>query len=624
MNGGKKVDPKRIAELLGLKKVPESFTIEQLNQAEAAARENFASAKADNDFDGASAAAEEIKSIATQRDEAVTAAQTAAEKFAALEAELPEPVASDQPDDAEADDDKADEAEEPAGTPDPVEPEVVVAEPEKVAVAASVPDPVPSPSPTPEIINPVLAATPAPAPEPEATPAPAPRRPVQPPSSPAPAPRQDTTVTLTAAGDVKDHSAGQNMKPEALGPAFVAAAESMLKGKSLGRKTIATLGWSYPEDRTLRHRDSIEANTAKINEVVAAAQEQTSKTLKAIMAADPRDTAQLDELTAEGGLCAPVNVRYEIFTVGTTDRPLRDSYTRFGATRGGIRFNAPPTLRSIRTSTPNGVMVITEEDDTTGSRYPKDCLVVDCGADTEVTVQAIPLCVQTGTWDKLFFPENFQATWGLARVLHSRIAEETLWTRMETLSTAVTGGEGLGAVPDALSALDRALAQYRWRHRISPQTPLRIRTQAWVQDLFRADLARRAPGDSTLAVSNGEIARYFAARNAAVSYALDANTPGGVNGDFQAAGGLNPWPDSVEFNISIDGTFLFLDGPSLDFGTEIRDMDMIRNNDVGAFMETFENLAFVGPEAVHLSLDICPDGTTAGPDSDYAPCTSGS
>lgn len=583
-----------IQTLLGLKSAPEDITDEQLAEAERIAREAFTAAKEAGEFEDAKAAVENVKAVVAEREARTASAEEAASKMAELEAELPEVAVETETET----DPEPEPAPEPEPDPEP-EPEVV-AEPEKVTVAADA--------------APVEVVVEEPKPEPK-------RQKVTPKSSAPPAPKAPV-VTITAGGDLQGISAGQSLDPRKLGEVFASAADAQKGSKASGRKTIATIHRSeYPEERNLSHRSSVDVNTEKINNAVREAQEQTTKQLKAIMASS--DPVELEELTAEGGLCAPVNVRYDIFTTGTTSRPLKDSFTRFGATRGGIRYNAPPTLASIT----DGIQITLESEDASGTRYPKPCLRIGCGADTEVAVSAISLCMTAGNYDRLFFPENFEAWWGLGKVAFAREAEENLWARMETLSTAVTAVaplNELSAVPDILASTDRAIAQYRWRHRIAPETPLRLRTQAWVRDYMRADLARRMPGDSTLAVTNGELARYFAARNVATTWVLDANSPGGVSGDVQGAGGLNPWPDSVELNISIDGVFLYLDGPELNFGTEIRDFDQILDNDMGAFMEEFEELALVGPTPVHLIVDTCPAGKVSGQEDDYNPCTSGS
>lgn len=579
---------KTIKELLGLSSLPKGeglvgFTDEQLSQARDEARKIASYAKDTRNIDDLRVSVEAFETISTEITERTENAAAVDRDIDALSSRI---TADSDPTDPPAEPD-------PAGEPEPeveVVAEVTVTEPapvaEPVLVTAAVPDPTVSP-----------ASTPA-----------------------------ETPISLTAAGDVQGVSAGQTMSPTIVAGAMQAKAAAIAVSPSNGRWPVGHMDWldGYKaENRFLDEEDSAAVNTRKINAVVAAAQEQTRESLDRIIW--ETDPSRLAALVAAGGLCAPVNVRYEIFTVGTTARPLRDSLTRFGATRGGIRFNSPPTLQGDIAGT-SAVNIYTEEADTNSTGYPKGCLTVGCGADNEVTVDAITLCMIVGNYNRMFFGENFTAWWGLGRVQHARVAEDKAWDALDTLSTNVGAGEGLGASVDTLAQIERAATQYRDRHRIDPSTPLRLRAPAFLRNIMRVDLTRRPTGDSTMAVSDAEIARFFAVRNIAVTWVLDGQIAGGTSGYNQGAGPLNPWPSTVDVNLAIDGTFLFLDGGSLDFGTEIRDFTLIRTNDSAAFMETFEAVAFVGPEALQITLNICPDGTTSAPDLTTAQlvCATGS
>lgn len=572
----------RIAALLGLDSAPEGedltgFSADQLDKAEKTAQKQFAAARKDRDVEAATAAVEEIEAVGAEKTKRAELSAKVDEELAALEARTT-PVAEDPtPDPTPAD---------PEPTPAPVEP-------------------TPTPEPTPE---PVVAAAP---PEPEPTPA-----------VPAPSPSPVNTtplVVVTAAGDVQNHSAGAVMTMEHVGPAFKSKSEAILAAKDGSRKGIAHMDWldQYrTENRFLDERDNSDVNTEKINAVIADAQARTAENLRAIVAAGRKnDKDEIRSLTAAGGLCAPVNVRYEVYQVGSTARPIRDGLTRFGATRGGIRFNSPPVLSDLAT----GVNVYTHANDVSGYGAGKGCVRIGCGADKEVKVSNIPLCMIVGNYQRMYFPENFAAWWALGNVQHSRKAEQTLWDRMVTLSTSVTTAEHFGATRDVLASVTRAAIQYRNRFRIDRETPLRILLPDWAEDLMLTDLARQEPGDAALEVTDADLVRYFAVRGIAVTYTLDGQEMNAT----QDAGGLNPWLTNLEAIMFAEGTFLFLDGGSLDFGTEIRDFTQIRANDSGAFMETFEEVAFVGNQSIHLTMDVCPSGITQAP-ATISICTSGS
>lgn len=592
---------KYLKELLGLDALPKGeglagFSTEQLAEAETKAQEAFASAKESRDVVAAEAAVEAIETI---RVESTARAEAEAAVNSKLD-ELANRVVVEKDEDEAEEEEASDE-----DAKDEAESEVVV---EAEETAPAVED-----APAEDAEEKVLVTAAAPA-------APAPTKTPKPKGKPAPA---KPKVTIVAAGDVENFSAGQIMEVSQIGEAFVNKAEAVRGSRTLGQTSVVTIKSEIGPERTLDQRFSPERNSEIIDAVVAAAQEETRKTLRRIMAT--RDPEELHVLQAAGGLCAPVDTDYSILEIGEDNRPLRDSLPRFNAKRGGLRYidgDTVPYMADVQ----GALGHFTEAEDTSGAEYPKPCLRVNCPTWIETLVEADTLCMIVGMWERLTFPENFRAWWKQAFNAKARAAEERLWDDMVALTTAVTAGEGLGATSDTLTQVERAATQMRWRFRISPNTPLRLWAPDFLQAIMRTDLARRAPGDGlgVLGVSDGELARHFAARNIAVTYVLDGQTPGGTSGDIQAAGALNPWPSTVDVILAIEGTFFHLDMGGLNFGTDIRDFDMIRNNDVGAFLETFENVARRGPQALTLTLNICPDGTTAGPNTSFDPCVSGS
>jgi outer membrane biosynthesis protein TonB len=566
-----------IKTLLGLKKLPEGeglqgFTDEQLADAASKAREVFATAKTDKDVETATSAHSVVMAVTAEVGSRAEAAAKVESDLAALEAELPVEVSDPEPDPEPAPDPEPEPEEEPA----PAEPEVTPA-PEPVAIAAA-PDPEPEPAPE----------------APKEKPKPVVPKPSAPPAT-------KSLVRLTAAADAStDYSAGMPLPFNEVGQLFKDKAEHMRGGKPGDRGHILRAEVTYPTELSLDHNTPGDVNMEKINPIVAAAQEETARVLRRIR--DSRDPEEITELAAAGGVCAPPTPRYEICQQGDDNRPLRDSLVRFGATRGGILTMSPPSLSDVD----GAVSVITEAEDATGYVYPVDCIRVDCGSPTTTTVQKIPLCMEVGNFMNLAYPELFRAWWGYGQVAHARVAEVELWDGMCELSDSRTANAvGLGATRNTLTEIERYAAQLRYQFRIDPGTPLRLWYPDWLKSVLRADLTNQAPGDGTLAVSDAQLTRYFAASNIALTSVLDGQDPG--SGD-------DPFPTTVNVILALEGTFLFLDMGRLDFGTEIRDFTQIRNNDVGAFMETFENVAAVcnGPQCIELP--ICATGTAAAAD----------
>jgi hypothetical protein len=320
-------------------------------------------------------------------------------------------------------------------------------------------------------------------------------------------------------------------------------------------------------------------------------------------------------ITASGGICAPVNVSYDLAQITTADRPLRDSLAFFQADRGGVRFIPPPNLTDVE----EAVGVWTEANDQNPTNpTTKPCLTVTCAQEQEVLVEAITRCLQFGNFNARTFPEQVTAYLELSLAAHARTAENRLWDAMATASTAVSTGQLLGAARDVLTVLDRATAQFRSRNRMPARAPLQLWAPAWLTDLLRADLARQQPGDNTLAVADAQLAQFFTTRNVTVTGSLDASQEFGTQG----VGPLDGWPGTVDVILSHPGAFLFLDAGTLDLGI-VRDSTLNATNDFQIFAETFEAVAFVGIESLAITMDVCANGETSGTTT-INPCLTGS
>ena len=120
-----------------------------------------------------------------------------------------------------------------------------------------------------------------------------------------------------------------------------------------------------------------------------------------------------------------------------------------------------------------------------------------------------------------------------------------------------------------------------------------------------ADLALAMPGDNTLN-AYAEIDGYLAARGVVVSYSLDQD----VYGAQGAGSALLEFADSFTWYLFAEGTFLFLDGGTLDLGI-IRDSSLVGSNDYKMFVETFEGVAKVGVEGLAITSTIAVNGVAA-------------
>lgn len=409
-------------------------------------------------------------------------------------------------------------------------------------------------------------------------------------------------VTITAGADVPGVTAGSPL------PDMRSVAQAIIdRRKGMGRTsggdgeqhTVATFSTSYPESRILDGND-VDSNEEKIKAVVSA-----------------------EALVAAGGLLGPVETTYDLFGLEENlGRPVRDSLAVFNADRGGVRFLSSPVLEDLE----GAASVWTLADDyaaaddegenpygatSAGYTGTKPCIRIKAATPTEVFVDAIPLCLTFGNMGARFFPELVERHTRLGMMYHARYAEQRLITKIGTLSTSVTTEAELGAARDILVAIETAAAGYRNRHRMDANSPLRVIFPEWFKNALRADLTKQIPGsdaDDAINLSEARLNAWFSTRGINVTW-----TPDGESTQYfsaQEAGALNSFPDNVVWYLFSEGTFLFLDGGTLDLGL-VRDSTLNGTNDYKIFLETFEGVAKVGVESLRVTTPVRLYGATA-------------
>jgi hypothetical protein len=386
-------------------------------------------------------------------------------------------------------------------------------------------------------------------------------------------------VAITAGADIPGYTAGSPMND------MSAVAEAMSKrlhglrrvnGGDGEQHIVASVTTSFPEERTLTQ--DAESNWAKIQAVTGP-----------------------EALVASGGHAAPYTIKYDIFGLGTTARPVRDSLPTFQADRGGIRFVTPPVLSSYG----DAVGIWTNAKDITPGTDTKTSLTVSAAQENTVATDAVTLQLQFGNLMTRAYPELIARHNELGLIQHAREAEQNLLAKIGTASTAVTTTSLIGFGRDFLVQIGRAAAAYRSRHRLEADAPLRAIVPSWVADAMQADLALNMPGDGTLAVAQSEINGYVKARGVNLTTSLDATVFGA-----QGTAALLEFADSFTWYLFAEGSFLFLDGGTLDLGI-IRDSSLVGTNDYKMFVETFENVAFVGVESLAITSTISVNGVAA-------------
>jgi hypothetical protein len=393
-------------------------------------------------------------------------------------------------------------------------------------------------------------------------------------------------VAITAGADIPGLTAGS--KIESMSEVSEAMAKRVhslrrVNGGDGEQHIVASLTTQYPESRVLG--TDREENSKKIEDVTGP---------EAIM--------------ASGGFAAPLEASYDIFGFGTDVRPVKNSLPVFQADRGGVRYLTPPKLSSYANAVgvwTNAMDIEAANNDGTEGDLHKNVLTVGSAQENTAYTDAITLQLQFGNLLTRAFPELIARHNELALIQHARIAEINLLSKINAASTQVTTAGTIGFARDFLVNIKRAAAAYRSRHRIDPGTQLRAIVPTWVYDAMSADLTLNMPGDDNLGNTRGDLNSYLALSNVTLTASLDQNTFGA-----QTAGALLEFPDEFTWFLFSEGSFVFLDGGTLDIGI-IRDSGLVGTNDYRMFTETFEGLAFVGIESLAITSSIAVNGTAA-------------
>lgn len=387
-------------------------------------------------------------------------------------------------------------------------------------------------------------------------------------------PNKPTNVKVLTLGAAQSES----LKPDAgLRDVATVFSEAAPRVRS-GRQSLVRLETQFPEDRRL----------------FSAQREDNDRLLDAV----------LDAVVASGGICDPLPADFTHPILGERGRPIRDALPRFNANRGGVRYSPTATIADVT----GAVGVWTHATDTSPGEAEKACLTLECEDEDVAYVDAVTACLQIGNFAARFNPEFWRSRLSLLMVLHDRIAEQKIYSTIEGGSTQVTYGAGNGSIYSILSAVDKGAAALRSRHRLG-RTQIRVILPEWVRNALRADIASQRPfGLDGFDVADSRINSFFSSRGVSPIWSQDVDVFGTQN-----AGALVDFPGgNVDVLLFPEGTWFFLDGGTLDLGTEITDSTLNKTNDRQAFLETFEQTAKRGGESLSISVPVdevcvCPD-----------------
>lgn len=420
----------------------------------------------------------------------------------------------------------------------------------------------------------------------------------------APVEEEKKAFNVVASADIRGFKAGQDLGSWAeVAKAFVAKRPD-IRGTDVGadgnRFLVASVVGEFPEDRVLTN--DIDSNMAKINAV-----------------------RSQEAIVASGGICAPLTPYYQLTVYGDAHRPVRDALPVFKAERGGIRFMPAPQITDLAGSTRHTTAA---EDaagytnqEPAGTTAPKPCLHVTCEAEQSAVIEAIHRCLTFGNLGARTYPEQVEAWLKLGQAEFARYAETRLLDAIDGYSTELNAAQVYGATYSLLEQIALVVTSFRARHRLSSNATFRALIPFWLVEIVKSDIAAQAPGDglSRFSISDAQVRDWFQSRGVNVTWVQDNTTAAGAPFPAPEEGALWGWPTEVEWFIYPEGSFLYLDGGTLDLGL-VRDSTLNSTNDYQIFYEEFNKVAFLGIESYKVVSTVCPDGSFSPGADDLRAC----
>lgn len=359
------------------------------------------------------------------------------------------------------------------------------------------------------------------------------------------------------------------------------------------RYLVASLNYAeqFPDDRVL-HKSDWQANADKIRAI-----------------GSPFLGKQgVDALVASGGFCAPLEPIYTMPQLATNSRPVRDALPNFRAERGGINVPTPTTIGDAT----GAITVITAAEDALGGTFAtKSCLDMDCPEYTETAVTIISHCREFGNLNAMAWPEKIAHENELTMAEHARVADSYLLDQIKALSLQVTSGaDTLNAVSYLVDAITKTKYGIRSRLRLPGKARFTALLPRVLGDMLELDVVMSS-FDRWRSLE--EIVSYLEQLGIDIYWYLDTPSTGEsqIADAAQAdASALEGFPDTIQWAMFPEGTFLHLDMAELNLGI-VRDSTLNSTNDFQIFGEVFENVARIGPQqaAYWETTDICPVGT---------------
>lgn len=308
-----------------------------------------------------------------------------------------------------------------------------------------------------------------------------------------------------------------------------------------------------------------------------------------------------EAVAAAGGCCIlPEPLRTQTVN-SSTARPIAASLPSFGVRETGALTFYPPVCMPQDGAfvwTCEDDAAVDPEDDTTW----KDCVPFECDDPVVTEVESMYHCMTIGNFQRFFDGERWRAVLQTLLATESRMIEARLFGKMRdsVTSTHVLGDTGSVYV-SYIQGIGQAAAIMRQDQRLA-DINLHLWAPDWLRTAMHNDLvARRVVHIDNPAGTSALITSALASEGVTVTWSQDVDI---IDPSPISSGPLANFPAFAHLVLAPEGYYTYLDAGSFDLGTEIRDMNLTRQNAVAAFAEEFWGLMSRGCQAFALDLPV--------------------
>ena len=312
---------------------------------------------------------------------------------------------------------------------------------------------------------------------------------------------------------------------------------------------------------------------------------------------------------AAGGLCGPGDVDHSVGVCSETGRPVRDALVQVLASRGRLHFAPNVGIGDLD----GAVSIWTAAIDASPGDTVKPCPPIVCPDELSCEVDAITRCLTVGNFQAKFSPEVWAANLQVLLATFDREAEQKALQEIHAASTVLPIVNEGNVLASFLTSLNTTLAADRSIQRNMTGQYVFIGDQ-WLRDVLRNQVIANlgvANNFETLQLADSMIAGWLAQVNVTAVWTNDG-TVNEDDGTHRIATAPGVLPTTGGGYLFPREAFMFLDGGTLDLGTNITDSTLNATNDRQAFAESFEKVCFRGCSSYVLQFSL---GTACGCDA---------